>query len=182
MNTQADIRVQIGGGLDAYNYGGQPKPAFRSEMALDGIEITFTQSFCPFHIDEQLHNGTECIKCDEHVRTVLFNARKNGFPRVNCEHIDHTHECACWGGHNCAEGCYVFDAHAAKIKQTAEGEEERERLKKALYGMAKEAPNDKLLSIFERLAALEEENKDLRLLVSKLIEDGREAVGSTKDL
>ena len=74
---------------------------------------------------------------------------------------------------------------AKKLKEMSD-DEEREQVKKALFGMAKEAPSDKLLSVMERLHALEDENKSLRLVVSKLLAhlpgDVCEAVGGTQDL
>lgn len=162
MSYKATVEIDVGGGL--YGTG----PGIGAKVSLREVDVHFDQRFCSKHEMTVPYDGI-CSLCNDVVRAIVRNLLGNkpnahgyfsgsnttppDYPYVNCANIEHTHECGCHLGHDCAKSiCNDRDKGHA------------------LEQLAAEAPNEQMTGVYARLAELERQNEVLNNVVTKLLE------------
>lgn len=182
VNVNAEAELPIGGGM----WGGGSS-LIKGDIKLSDIQLQFRTQWCSKH---QM-TGNPCQTCMQEVRDEIFAILRQpndgltidpsnlpaSDPYVDCKNIYHSHNCACFLGHDCDTQCYEYDRlmqeEKDRLQKLADGQmadDENELQPHALFQLAAAAPAPELQSVHERLTALEKDNHALRSLVTKLLE------------
>jgi len=176
---KVDVHFEVEQGKDN---GWQGK--LTTEHRAEGVNVTFKDSFCSLHPNNSIDNNV-CLSCDTHSHGLATEEARNFWTdvtnRLNCERLDHKHDCTCPLGHDCHEHC----EERQRILKKAE-EHKDENGPNPFLTLAAEAPPKAMLGVYTRLSSLEEENAALKAVLGKVIavlpEEAREALGSPEVL
>lgn len=183
---KAEVSIDIEEG--STSYGGTIRKSYEAK----GVDVQFKSAFCSKHPSEDRWGsyGSDytCQKCDDQARELardvflgeIINAK------LDCKQLLHDHDCRCWKGHDCdTDVCTPHRRVEASVRD-AQGnllmDDKGNALKpNPMMVLAAEGPNPDVLSMVQRLAKVEKENQDLKLLLRRLMEklpeSVREAVG-----
>ena len=159
--VELEVEFEVGGGMWGMHQHGRA-PLLQADIKLPSVKAKFMSSFCSKHPTMEINSATgKCPSCDENTIDLVgdflnYPERLWGQTQtecIDCSRIIHTHECRCYLGHECNSAC------PGHVPPTAH----------PLEQLAGAAPNQMMLSVYNRLGDLERDNAALKNLVTKLL-------------